>query len=471
MNMSSPILRAGTSRIEITPPDAMSMGGYGQRSGKLSKGVHDPLYAKALFLTDGIVKLLFITTDLIDMPNAIYARVLKGLIEANVAQEAEICITASHTHSGPDVDESLIIAAPIKDYLDRLVENLIKVGTDATSKTIPVEIKIAIGKADFLVNRRQIGINNLVDDRVLAIEVDRVENSRPLAVLFGVGCHPVCLGHDNLLISADFPGYAQRSIEENLGVENALFVNLTEGNVIPSTRPLYDSLDTRGYLGGSFEDAEKIGSALGKEVVCSLSRVSPMLLCQFQVDKRIFNVRPAHTDMSMLAAYKELLRQRKTILEYLPGFRKASVINLKPIFTLWRDASEVVINRNMNEAEMRRLMSAVSTLLVMTMRLTNPTYRKPVSVAVQTIKLNDYHLITLPGEVLVEVGQDWQKRNHPYEDKAFSIGLANGFMGYLPHPSNFVEEGAIYKYETIMNALEHNATLISLDQAEQMMKK
>jgi hypothetical protein len=70
----------------------------------------------------------------------------------------------------------------------------------------------------------------------------------------------------------------------------------------------------------------------------------------------------------------------------------------------------------------------------------------------------------------VEVGQDWQKRNHPHEDKAFIIGLANGFRGYLPHPSNFVEDGANYKYETIINALEQEATLISLEQAEQMVK-
>jgi hypothetical protein len=91
-------------------------------------------------------------------------------------------------------------------------------------------------------------------------------------------------------------------------------------------------------------------------------------------------------------------------------------------------------------------------------------------VVVQTIQLNDYRLMTLPGEVLVDVGQDWQKRNHPHEDEAFIIGLANGFMGYLPHPGNFMEDGANYKYETIMNALERDAALIALEQAEKMVK-
>ena len=46
-------LFAGTSRVEITPVDPISMGGYGQRAEQTSLGVHDPLFAKALFLTDG----------------------------------------------------------------------------------------------------------------------------------------------------------------------------------------------------------------------------------------------------------------------------------------------------------------------------------------------------------------------------------------------------------------------------------
>jgi hypothetical protein len=43
-------------------------------------------------------------------------------------------------------------------------------------------------------------------------------------------------------------------------------------------------------------------------------------------------------------------------------------------------------------------------------------------------------------------------------------------MGYLPHPGNFMEDGAQFKYETIMNALEQDATLVALEQAEQMVK-
>ena len=469
MQQSEKIL-AGTARIDITPRGPISMGGYGQRSGQVSAGVHDPLFAKSLYLTNGETRLLLITTDLISLPDRIYARVLAGLTCAGVIEEAGLCITASHTHSGPDVEESLIIASPTRAYLDWLVEQLILVGKQAVSGMVAVQLKLAVGQADFLLNRRQMGKDNLVDRRVLAIELDEAGTDHPLAVLFGVGCHAVCLGHDNLLISADYPGISQRYIEKELGTGNALFVNLTEGNVIPSTRPLYDSLDTRGYQGGSFEDMEKIGNTLGKEVVRCLRASTLKPLAHLRIKKQIVPVRSARHELRTWAALKKLLFERRIILEYLPAFRKASLLNLKPVLTLWRDASAVVIEKNLDEAGMRRLMAAVSTFLMMAMRLANPAFRKPLSVAVQTIELNNYRFLALPGEALVEVGRDWQERNTPDGDTAFVIGLANGFKGYLPHPGNFMEDGAEFKYETIMNALEQNATLVALDQAEQMVK-
>ena len=158
-------------------------------------------------------------------------------------------------------------------------------------------------------------------------------------------------------------------------------------------------------------------------------------------------------------------------MEYLPDFRKATPFNLKPVYTLWRDASQVVIERNMDENEMRRLMSAVSRFLIMAMKLGNPSFRKPYSLAVQVIRLGDLRILTLPGEVLVEVGQEWQERNAPFGKQAFIFGLSNGFVGYLPHPDNFKEPEADFKYETIMNALEQNATLIVLNAATEMIQK
>ena len=461
---------AGTARGDITPREPVSMGGYGQRAGKLSAGVHDPLYVKVLVVQKEERRLIFITTDLLCIPDAIYRTVVDSLVKNGLAKEEEICITASHTHSGPEMKDNLVVARLADSYNNKLVMDILAACQEASDQLVPAEIKLATGKADFLFNRRERKENGLVDNRVLAIHICDQESKKGLAVLFGVGCHAVTLGHDNLLISADFPGVAQNYIEEQLGVSNALFVNLTEGNVIPVTRGSWNSLDTRGYLGGTFKDTEQIGTALGQEVVGCLKNVQGTPLVHLRLGRRTFNVKPTGYGISKLNAYRAMRKNRQIILEVLPEFKRANLFNLSPVFTLWRDASAKVIERDMSEVEMRRLMSAVSTFIVMVSKLLISKFSRPIPVSVQTIEINDFRFMTLPGEVLVEVGKEWQERNHPNESKAFIIGLANGWMGYLPHPSNFKEPDAEYKYETIMNALEPDATRIALEQAEQMVK-
>jgi len=461
---------AGTARCDITPQGPISMGGYGQRAGKLSEGVHDALYAKVLILKIDSTQLVLITTDLLCIPEVVYRKVVDGLVSTGLAKEEEICLSASHTHSGPEMKDNLMVANIADDYNKRLIDDILATCEKAAEALVPAEIKIATGRVDFLMNRRQRSQTGLVDERVLALQVQDLEQRRGLAVLFGVGCHAVALGHDNMLLSADFPGVAQKYIEDHLGVQNALFVNLTEGNVIPESRGSWDSLDTRGYLGGKFSDAERIGSALGNEVVRCLGEAAEIVSDPIRVGKRNFQVKPNGFGLSKFKAFGEMQKSRRIILEYVPEFRKANLFHLQPVYTLWRDASLKVIEQNMTEEEMRRLMSAVSTFIVMLSKLLIPKYSRPVQVSVQTIEIGEYHLMTLPGEVLVEVGRDWQTRNRPHGDKAFIIGLANGWMGYLPHPSNFQEPGAEFKYETIMNALEPEATRLALEKAEEMLK-
>lgn len=463
-------LLAGTARVDITPSSPVSMGGFGQRAGSLSQGVHDPLFAKVLILQNSSQRLVLVTTDLLCIPDPVYSALIKSLKKLGIAEEGELCLTASHTHAGPDMKDNMIVSRGAESYNAQVVERITIACQKATQRMVPVQLKLTTGKVDFLFNRRQRSRAD-VDERVLAIQVNAIENGTNLAVVFGVGCHPVALGHDNRMLSADYPGYAQKRIEEKLAVTNAMFFNLTEGNVIPVTRGSWDSLDTRGYLGGSFQDAEMIGTALADEVVAALAKVDYQTQVEIKINHRVIKIQPSQSDISKFTAFKQIVRNQKIIVEYLPEFRKVNIFNLQPVHSLWRDASEQVIARNLGESEMRVLMSAVSNYLVSISKLLIPKYNRPAKISILTIKCNQFHLMSLPGEVLVEVGAEWQQRNQPYESTAFVIGLTNGWVGYLPHKQNFLEPEAQYKYETIMNALEPNATLILLDSAESMIKE
>src|SRR6185295_3467238 len=56
---------AGTAVIEITPSRNVPLGGYGGRKGQPMTGVHDPIFAKALWMETADARICLVTTDLI----------------------------------------------------------------------------------------------------------------------------------------------------------------------------------------------------------------------------------------------------------------------------------------------------------------------------------------------------------------------------------------------------------------------
>jgi hypothetical protein len=253
-------------------------------------------------------------------------------------------------------------------------------------------------------------------------------------------------------------------IEKELGVENALFFNMAEGNIIPDTREIWDSLDTRGYVGGTFEDAANIGRRLATAVLDSLEGqpfATEMFLASRKSDCVVM---PNLHDLDSETAGENLVKSQSIITEYL-GEDSLNITpdDLTPLTTLWREASLKVVELDMSESEMRRLMTAVCNYFVHLNKLFNPAQHNPIHMPVQVVCIQDFNFLALPGEILVENTFDWQERNGEMAAKSFVIGLANGFMGYLPHKSNFAESDAHCRYETLMNALEPTAMDVALD--------
>ena len=74
-------MKAGFAEIVITPPDGKCfLAGYG---GPWATGVHDDVYAVAVYLDDGGTKALLISFDLIAMEAPLIAR-LKDSVRCSV---------------------------------------------------------------------------------------------------------------------------------------------------------------------------------------------------------------------------------------------------------------------------------------------------------------------------------------------------------------------------------------------------
>jgi hypothetical protein len=87
-------------------------------------------------------------------------------------------------------------------------------------------------------------------------------------------------------------------------------------------------------------------------------------------------------------------------------------------------------------------------------------------VEAQVLRIGDAHLLGLPLEPTVDVGLDWKRRLG--RRHAAVVGIANGWLRYLPHSRNFEETLADQKYEILQSTLVPDASDRLLAEAERL---
>jgi hypothetical protein len=128
----------------------------------------------------------------------------------------------------------------------------------ATGKTMPVDVIVGSSKSDWGVNRRD--PKGPVDPEVITVGFMDPKTSKPKAVMVNYACHPVILGHISNAVSADYPGYLTRFIEEETGAP-CLFLNGACGDINPKNAHQSDPAEPR-----------KAGEAIGKKALEALKR-------------------------------------------------------------------------------------------------------------------------------------------------------------------------------------------------------
>ncbi|MCX6520628.1 MAG: hypothetical protein NTZ21_08190 [Actinobacteria bacterium] len=451
--------RAGVARVDITPSWPVMLGGFGQRTTP-SEGVLDIVEAKALWIANAHRQVLVITADLIAIPHQVSQPVVDAITAATTLTADQIVICASHSHSAPLPFGPA--ASGVSAYTELLIDRLVEVGLAARAAAVACTVGSGIGEIDVLFNRRTRGNPDVVDRRVPVLAVRAALDGRSLAVLFGVGCHPVTLGWENNLISADFPGVAQRAIEAVVGEGVAMFVNTTEANVIPVTSPNCDALDPRGYRHGSAADAETIGRTVADEVLRVLGEIETTSEVALGSVRRTLQLDSNNAAFDLPTAQARLDRADGVLTARL-GDDFVDRANGH----LWALASEHVVETDCSEEEMREVMIACCEHLGLTARIARGRALDPVDVPIQVLRIHDLELLALPGEPLVEVGREWSARANG--DRAFVIGLANAHHRYLPLREHFELDDARRQYDTVTAGLEPSAVDRMLDEAASML--
>ncbi len=257
-------LRAGAARTVITPPVGVDLCGYGGREGP-SVGVHDDLRACALYLGRADREILILTADLIGLHHDEVAAVREGVRRLTGVPGERVMVSCSHTHAGPCTRCISYLGHHDEAYLSALMTKLAQVAAQAKAAARPAQAGSARVPVLVGINRRQIssgatilGVNEAGVTAPYAdvLCVDDLQGA-PLARLFCHAAHAVTLGGDNLLLSGDWPGYAQREVERHYGGDCvALYMQGCCGDINSHPR-------------GSFGVAKQSGRVMAQAVVAA----------------------------------------------------------------------------------------------------------------------------------------------------------------------------------------------------------
>ena len=277
--------RAAAYAVNITPDISrhkVRLHGYGARGSKPAEGVHDPIYAKILVLDNGRSRAAIITMDILQIDSTMREDVVRRAGIPGLSNDT-VVMTATHSHSAPAALEPRTQSAPsgLKWYVEAYYEecaSAIAAGLkDASSRLTAARFACKrMNLPGAVRNRRVPGYSyetrafstpaekgEVVDDELAVLHFVRGDDT-VIATLVNLAAHGTVLGSDNMLVSADWPGALQHSLEEQLG-GICLFANGAQGNVAPDCGG--------GVLG--FKDAEDFGELIASHIVDMVQEMTP----------------------------------------------------------------------------------------------------------------------------------------------------------------------------------------------------
>jgi neutral ceramidase len=239
-------MEAGFAKVSITPSLINSednyadgkfiqvpLAGFGARKGKSAAGIHDSIFVKAVALKAGQQTLIFVSADLLIMPSNIIDSVLIRLNEKGIQRE-QLIISATHSHSS--------LGAWGPGYIGKLFA---RIGSGCFN-------------AESYTQNRVIGESGTKNNDFSFIIIEQTGYKK--AIMGSFSAHATTIGSDNMEISADYPGYWERKIEDT-SADYALFFAGSTGSQSPVAK------------GDGFEKPKYIGEALADSLNVHLSHV------------------------------------------------------------------------------------------------------------------------------------------------------------------------------------------------------
>ncbi|MBN1352766.1 neutral/alkaline non-lysosomal ceramidase N-terminal domain-containing protein [candidate division KSB1 bacterium] len=432
------LLMAGASAIDITPRESQFLYGY-PHVARYSTGVHDPLLASALTLSENResaqhTQLMFLVVDIIFVSKGLSHSVRRQISERIGIPPENIMISASHTHSGPITvdyisnESDAVVPATDQAYLRYLEQRLIEAGVKAFEAARPARVGFAVADSTGIGTNRH-DPSGPADHQVPVLVVKHADTDQYIGCMLVCSMHPTVLHEDSTLISADFPGMARQFLQAKL---------LATGcPVLHHTGPAGNQSPRHVTNGNTFAEAERLGHILGRAVLGAISKAE------------------YRSDISLYSHQLEIDLPRKTF----PSVEAARINLEKSRDRLKRLQSEHASRQEIRTAECDWF-GAEETLTLAKAAAEGrleAAYRSCRPAEIQIFGIGQWTFVGWQGEIFVEYALAVKHSSK----NTFVISLANGeLQGYIVTP----EAAAKDSYEASNSLFSHESGKILVDE-------
>lgn len=273
-------LRAGFAAADITPELSADrpvwLAGYG--AGRQATGIHDPLMARTVVLSDGSKQIGLVSVDLIGLQFPSVQRIRQAVPELDY-----VLVASTHNHEGPDVigiwGPTLFKRGVDEAYLELVERRVVETLKQAAERLEPVRASFGAAADDRLLNDSR---PPLVKDGVLRAVRFETPEGRTAGLVVVWNCHPEALGSRNTLLTADFPATTVERLRARHNCPVVYFSGALGGLMAPPREGVTDA-GGRQLEEGQFEYAERYGHLVADLAERALLDARPLDLTPLHV--------------------------------------------------------------------------------------------------------------------------------------------------------------------------------------------
>jgi len=421
-------LMAGAAKVDTTPPLGTIINGdfvthYAQT-------IHDPLFAKALWLENGSGTLVFVVVDICVMGLELIDEAKTLIREQQGLEPGRILVSSTHTHAAGAVEEVHLVQADLA-YRKRLPERIARAVSLARERKRPARLAFGSAQApehavcrrfwmqeDYTPVNPVSGKRDAIKTNPFGVEkqiISPVSSPDPelgflavqdlkgewISILANYSMHYVG-DWENGTITADYFGTFSKALKKQLGAKEdfiGILSNGTSGDI-----NIWDFLKEKNYPEAHFAKSQLIGEDLAAKLIEQIAELNwetqPKLAFRYEV-----------------VEVKRRLPNEKELAEAKEKVGRGDYENLLP-----------------NQEGWAYLYAREQVLLT--------EFPAIAQCPVQVFRIGAGRIGALPGEIFAETGMKIkaEMKGKPY----FTVCLANGNLGYVP-PLHELERGG---YET-----------------------